>query len=142
VPYRGSGPGLADLMAGQIDLYTDQLTTSWPHIRAGRLKALVVLSPDRIAQLPEVPSVKDIGSQPFDASTTAGVLARTETPPAALNVLNAAVVAALKDEEVVAKPVDLGAQVRPSTRAEFGSHLKDMDAVVSELVKWGLLKRE
>src|SRR4030095_4910440 len=56
IPYRGSGPGLADLMAGQIDLYTDQLTTSLPHIKAGKLKALLVLAPDRIAQLPDAPS--------------------------------------------------------------------------------------
>jgi tripartite-type tricarboxylate transporter receptor subunit TctC len=142
IPYRGSGPGLADLMAGQIDLYTDQLTTSLPHIKAGKLKPLLILSPDRISQLPNAPSLKDIGSKPFDASTTAGVLARAETPAAALDVLNAAVVAALKDEEVVRKLVDLGAEVRPTSRADFAAHLKDMDAVVAELVKSGLLKPE
>jgi tripartite-type tricarboxylate transporter receptor subunit TctC len=142
IPYRGSGPGLADLLAGQIDLYADQLTTSLPHIRAGKLRPLLALSPDRIAQLPSVPSLKDIGSPPFDGGTTAGVLARAETPPAALDVLNAAVVAALKDEEVVRKLVDLGAEVRPTTRAEFAAHLKDMEGDVVELVKSGLLKPE
>lgn len=142
IPYRGSGPGIADLMAGQIDLYADQLTTSLPHIRAGKLKALLVFSPDRIAQLPNVPSLKDIGSQPFDGGTTAGLLARAETPPAALDVLNVAAVASLNDEEVRRKLVDLGAEVRPTSRAEFAAHLKDMDAVVSELVKSGLLKPE
>jgi tripartite-type tricarboxylate transporter receptor subunit TctC len=142
IPYKGSGPGLADLMAGQIDLYTDQLTTSLPHIKAGKLKPLLILGPDRISQLPNAPSLKDIGSKTFDASTTAGVLARAETPTAALDVLNAAVVAALKDEEVVRKLVDLGAEVRPTSRADFAAHLKDMDAVVAELVKSGLLKPE
>jgi len=142
IPYKGSGPGLADLMAGQIDLYTDQLTTSLPHIKAGKLRPLLILGPDRISQLPNAPSLKDIGSKPFDASTTAGVLARAETPAAALDVLNAAVVAALKDEEVVRKLVDLGAEVRPTSRADFAAHLKDMDAVVAELVKSGLLKPE
>jgi tripartite-type tricarboxylate transporter receptor subunit TctC len=142
IPYKGSGPGLADLMAGQIDLYTDQLTTSLPHIKAGKLKPLLILGPDRISQLPNAPSLKDIGSKPFDASTTAGVLARVETPAAALDVLNAAVVAALKDEEVVRKLVDLGAEVRPTSRADFAAHLKDMDTVVAELVKSGLLKPE
>ena len=142
IPYKGSGPGLADLMAGQIDLYTDQLTTSLPHIKAGKLKPLLILGPDRISQLPNAPGLKDIGSKPFDASTTAGVLARAETPAAALDVLNAAVVAALKDEEVVRKLVDLGAEVRPTSRADFAAHLKDMEAVVAELVKSGLLKPE
>jgi tripartite-type tricarboxylate transporter receptor subunit TctC len=142
IPYKGSGPGLADLMAGQIDLYTDQLTTSLPHIKAGKLRPLLVLGPDRISQLPNAPSLKDIGSKPFDAGTTAGVLARAETPPAALDVLNAAVVAALKDEEVARKLVDLGAEVRPTSRADFAAHLKDMESVVAELVKSGLLKPE
>lgn len=142
IPYRGSGPGLADLMAGQIDLYADQLTTSLPHIRAGKLKPLLALSGDRIAQVPDVPSLKDIGSRPFDGGTTAGVLARVETPAAVLDVLNAAVVASLEDQDVARKLVDLGAEVRPTTRAEFVSHLKDMEAGVSELVKSGLLKPE
>jgi tripartite-type tricarboxylate transporter receptor subunit TctC len=142
IPYKGSGPGLADLLAGQIDLYADQLTTSLPHIRAGKLRPLLALSGDRIAQLSDVPSLKDIGSKPFDGGTTAGVLARAETPVAALDVLNAAVVAALKDEEVARKLVDLGAEVRPTTRAEFAAHLKDQEAGVSELVKSGLLKPE
>mgnify|MGYP003575197807 CR=1 FL=1 len=142
IPYKGSGPGLADLVAGQIDLYTDQLTTSLPHIRAGKLRPLLILGSDRISQLPHAPSLKDIGTKPFDASTTAGVLARAETPAAALDVLNAAVVAALEDNEVKRKLVDLGAEVRPTSRADFAAHLKDMEAVVAELVKSGLLKPE
>lgn len=142
IPYRGSGPGLADLMAGQIDLYTDQLTTSLPLIRTGKIRPLLILGPDRITQLPDVPSLKDIGVKPFDGSTTAGVLARAETPAAALDVLNAAVVAALQDDDVKRKLVDLGAEVRPTSRAEFAAHLKEMDAVVAEFVKSGLLKPE
>ena len=142
IPYKGSGPGLGDLMADQIDLYTDQLTTSLPHIKAGKLKALLVLSPDRIAQLPDVPSLVDIGTQPFDGGTTAGVFARVETPAPILDTLNGAVVAALRDEEVARKLVELGALVRPSTRAEFAAYMKDQEAGVSELVKSGLLKPE
>lgn len=142
IPYKGSGPGLGDLMANQIDLYTDQLTTSLPHIKAGKLKALLVLSPERISQLPDVPSLVDIGTQPFDGGTTAGVFARIETPAPMLDTLNGGVVAALKDEEVSRKLVELGAVVRPSTRAEFAGYMKDQEAGVSELVKSGLLKPE
>jgi tripartite-type tricarboxylate transporter receptor subunit TctC len=142
IPYKGSGPGLADLMAGQTDLYTDQLTTSLPHIKAGKLKALLVLSPDRISQLPNVPSLKDIGSQPFDGGTTAGLFARAETPAPILDILNGAVVAALKDETVAQKLGELGAVVRPSSRAEFAAYMKDQEAGVGELVKSGLLKPE
>jgi len=142
IPYKGSGPGLSDLMADQIDLYTDQLTTSLPQIKAGKLKALLVLSPERISQLPDVPSLSNIGTQPFDGGTTAGVFARIETPAPMLDTLNGAVVAALKDEEVSRKLVELGAVVRPSTRAEFAAYMKDQEAGVSELVKSGLLKPE
>ena len=142
IPYKGSGPGLSDLMADQIDLYTDQLTTSLPQIKAGKLKALLVLSPERISQLPDVPSLSDIGTQPFDGGTTAGVFARVETPAPMLDTLNGAMVTALKDEEVARKLVELGALVRPSTRAEFAAYMKDQEAGVSELVKSGLLKPE
>lgn len=142
IPYRGSGPGLNDLIAGQIDLYMDQLTTSLPQIKAGKAKALLVVSPERIAELPNVPSLTDIGSKPFDGGTTAGVLARAGTPEPILDTLNGAVVAALKDEEVVRKMAELGAVVRPTTRAEFAAYLKDQEAGASELVKSGLLKPE
>ena len=142
IPYRGSGPGLADLLAGQIDLYADQITSSLPHIRSGKLRPLLALSAERIPQLPDVPSLKDIGSQPFDGGTTAGLFARAETPPASLDVLNQALVAALKDDEVVRKLSDLGATVRPTTRADFAAYMKDQEAGVSELVKSGLLKPE
>jgi tripartite-type tricarboxylate transporter receptor subunit TctC len=142
IPYKGSGPGLTDLLAGQIDLYTDQLTTSLPHIKAGKLKALLVVSPDRIAQLPDVPSLTDIGCQPFDGGTTAGVLARASTPEPILDTLNSAVVTVLKEPDVVGKLTELGAVARPTTRAEFAAYLKDQEAGVSELVKTGVLKPE
>lgn len=142
IPYKGSGPGLADLMAGQIDLYMDQLTTSLPHIKSGKLKGLLALSPDRIAQLPEVPSLTDIGSKPFDGGTTAGVLARVETPKPILTTLNDAVVKALKDPAIAAKLAELGAVPRPSTMEQFADYMKDQEVGVSALVKSGLLKPE
>jgi tripartite-type tricarboxylate transporter receptor subunit TctC len=142
IPYKGSGPGLADLMAGQIDLYTDQLSTSLPQVKAGKLKALLVLGPDRIAQLPDVPSLADVGSQPFDGGTTAGLFARVETPAPFLDTLNGAVVAALSDQSVSSRLGELGATVRPCTRQEFAAYMKDQQAGVGELVKSGLLKPE
>jgi len=70
------------------------------------------------------------------------LFARSETPAAILDTLNGAVVAALKDEEVARRLVELGAVVRPTTRAEFAGYMKDQEAGVSELVKSGLLKAE
>jgi tripartite-type tricarboxylate transporter receptor subunit TctC len=142
IPYKGSGPGLADLMAGQIDLYMDQLTTSLPHIKSGKLKGLLAMSPDRITQLPDVPSLTDIGSKPFDGGTTAGVLARVETPKPILTTLNDAAVKALKDPAIAAKLAELGAVPRPSTMEQFADYMKDQEVGVSALVKSGLLKPE
>lgn len=142
IPYKGSGPGLTDLMAGQIELYVDQLTTSLPHIKSGKLKGLLAVGLERIPQLPDVPTLKDIGSKPFDGGTTAGLLARVETPKPVLSTLNGAVVAALKDQAVAAKLGELGATVRPTTMDEFTAYMKDQEISVGELVKSGLLKPE
>lgn len=140
IPYKGSGPGLNDLMAGQIDLYMDQLTTSLPHIKSGKLKGLLAMSPDRIAQVPDMPSLTDIGSKPFDGGTTAGVLARVETPKPILTTLNGAAVKALEDPATAAKLAELGAVPRPSTMEAFAAYMKDQEVGVSALVKSGLLK--
>lgn len=142
IPYKGSGPGLNDLMGGQIDLYMDQLTTSLPHIKSGKLKGMLAMSPERVPQVPGMPSLTDIGSKPFDGGTTAGLLARAGTPKPILETLNRGVVAALKDQAVAAKLADLGGQVRPSTMEEFAAYMKDQEVAVGELVKSGLLKPE
>ena len=142
IPYKGSGPGLNDLMAGQIDLYMDQLTTSLPQIKAGKLKGMLAMSPNRVAQLPDMPSLTDIGSKPFDGGTTAGLLARVETPKPILTTLNGSVVTALKEPAVAAKLAELGAVPRPSTMEEFAAYMKDQEVGVSTLVKSGLLKPE
>jgi tripartite-type tricarboxylate transporter receptor subunit TctC len=142
IPYKGSGPGLNDLMAGQIDFYMDQLTTSLPHIKSGRLAGMLAMSPDRIPQLPDMPSLKDIGSKPFDGGTTAGLLVRAETPGPILETLNGAVAGALREKDVADKIAELGGVARPSTMAEFAAYMKDQEASVGELVKSGLLKPE
>ncbi len=142
IPYKGSAPGLNDLLAGQIDLYMDQLTTSLPHIKSGKLKGMLAMSPDRIAQVPDMPSLTDIGSKPFDGGTTAGLFARVDTPKPILTTLNTSVVTALKDPGIAAKLVELGAIPRPSTMEEFSAYMKDQEAGVSALVKSGLLKPE
>ena len=68
VPYRGSGVGLNDVMAGQISGYVDQLSSSLPHIRSGKLRAIMVVAGERAKDLPDVPSLKDLGEQVFDGS--------------------------------------------------------------------------
>jgi tripartite-type tricarboxylate transporter receptor subunit TctC len=142
VPYRGSGPGINDLLAGTIDCFADQLTSSMPHIQSGKLKGLVNFGPERIPDLPDVPSLKDAGLTSFEGGTTAGVFVRAETPKPIVERLNKAVVFGLKDETASKRLRDLGAIVRPSTPAQFTEALKADEANVAELINKGLLKPE
>ena len=142
IPYRGSGPGIADLLAGTIDCFADQLTSSMPHIQSGKLRGLVNLGLDRIPDLPDVPTLKEAGCTAFEGGTTAGVFVRLETPQPIVDRLNEAVVAGLKDEAANRRLRELGAVVRPSTPAQFTEVLRSDEANVSELLKIGALKPE
>ena len=142
IPYRGSGPGIADLLAGNLDLFADQLTSSMPHIQSGKLRPLANFGLERIPELPNVPTMGDLGSKPFDGATTAGVFVHIDTPKPVIARLNEGVVAGLKDETANKRLRELGAIVRPSTPEQFAAALKSDEANVSELLKLGLLKPE
>ncbi|HYD08141.1 MAG TPA: tripartite tricarboxylate transporter substrate binding protein [Reyranella sp.] len=142
VPYRGSGPGINDLLAGNIDCFADQLTSSMPHIKSGKLRPLMNFGLERIPDLPEVPTLKEAGCMPFEGGTTAGVFVRKETPRPIVERLNKAVVFGLKDETASKRLRELGAIVRPSTPEQFTAALKADEANVAELLKEGLLKPE
>src|SRR5260370_20109055 len=109
IPYRGSGPGIADLLAGNIDCFADQLTSSMPHIQSGKLRALVNFCFERIPDLPDVPTLKEAGCTAFEGGTTAGVFVRLETPQPMIDLLNAARVAAIKNAEAEQQYRGLGA---------------------------------
>jgi tripartite-type tricarboxylate transporter receptor subunit TctC len=140
IPYKGSGPGINDLLAGTIDCYADQLTSSMPHVRSGKLKVLMNFGLGKIPDLPEVPTLKEAGFTPFEGGTTAGVFVRAGTPEPLIARLNEGVVAGLRDETVSKRLRELGAIVRPSTPAEFAAALKSDENNVSELLQKGLLK--
>ncbi len=142
VPYRGSGPGINDLLAGTIDCFADQLTSSMPHIQSGKLRGLVNFGLDHIPDLPDVPTLKEAGCTPFEGGTTAGVFVRKETPQPLVDRLNKAVVFGLKDEATAKRLRELGAIVRPSTPEQFTEALKADEANVAELLNKGLLKPE
>jgi tripartite-type tricarboxylate transporter receptor subunit TctC len=142
VPYRGSGVGLNDVMAGQIDGYVDQLSTSLPHIKSGKLKPLLIIDPKRVAELPDVPSLTDAGIAPFDGGTTLGIYVRVETPKPIIAALNAAIVAALETPNVRQRLTELGAVVRPSTPEALVEAMKIDEESIGDLSKRGLLKPE
>ncbi len=142
VPYRGSGVGLNDVLASQIDGYVDQLSSSLPHLRAGKLRALCVIGEKRVPELPDVPTIAEAGGTAFDGGTTLGVFVRAGTPQPIIETLNKAVAAALGDQDLAQKLKDLGATIRPSTPEAFAAFLKTEDTGIGDLAKKGLLKPE
>ncbi len=113
-----------------------------PHIKSGKLRPLASFGLERIPELPDVPTMGDLGIKPFDGATTAGVFAHVDTPKPVIARLNEGVVAGLKDETANKRLRDLGAIVRPSTPEQFTAALKADEANVSELLRLGLLKPE
>ena len=113
VPYRGAGPALNDLMAGQVDLAVFQAAVTMPQVRAGTLKALANLSPRRSQAIPEIPTSDEAGVPGYYMSGWFGLYAPKGTPADVIAKLNAAMVQALADPTVVARFVQLGLDVAP-----------------------------
>jgi len=100
VPYRGGGPALLDLLAGQVDLSFPTLSAALPHARAGTLRVLAVTGSARAAQLPEVPTLHEAGVKEFQFTQWLALLAPAGTPPAVVARLNSALASALNSKDV------------------------------------------
>ena len=142
IPYKSNGLALNDLLAGQLDAVIDQVPASLAHIRGGRLRALAVTSLARTAELPDTPSLNELGVTGFDATTPIVLLAPAGTPPAIVKKLNYAVADSLSDPAVRNRLAELGAETKAMTPEELGGFLAKEDAAVEELAKSGLLKTE
>ena len=113
VPYRGSGPAMTDLIAGQIDLMVDQVQTSSGQVRAGTIKAYAIAAPARASSAPDVPTVDEAGAPGLHMSLWYGFWAPPGTPAPIVNKLKAAVHDALADPEVRTRLSSLGMEIPP-----------------------------
>ena len=113
VPYRGTGPALRDLMAGQIDFMIDQASNVVPQIQAGSIKAFAVLSPTRLPSTPDVPTADEAGLAGLHMSVWHGLWAPRAVPAEVIARVNAAVVASLADPKTREKLAGLGQEVPP-----------------------------
>jgi tripartite-type tricarboxylate transporter receptor subunit TctC len=130
-PYRGSGPALMDMVGGNMDVMFDNLPSSLPHIKAGKLKALAVTSRQRSAALPDVPTIEEAaGLKGFDATSWFGLLAPAGTPADIVNRIQQETAKALNSPTVKQQLVSQGAIPGGNTPAEFAKHIAD------EHVKW------
>jgi len=134
VPYRGGGPALTDLLAGQVQVYFAGTPASIEYIRAGRLRALAVTAATRSDALPDIPTVGEF-LPGYEASTWYGVGAPKATPAEIVEKLNKEINAALADPKMKARLADLGGDVLALSPADFGKLIAD------ETEKWGKVIR-
>jgi tripartite-type tricarboxylate transporter receptor subunit TctC len=138
VHYKGSGQATIDVIAGQVPAQIDQVNSALPHVKAGKLRALAVTADKRLPELPDVPTVKELGIkglEDFTYATYTGLFGPAKMPPAVLKKLNEAMVKVMTDPAVVKKFADLTAQARPSTPEELAAMLDKEDKVVVPLIK-------
>ena len=145
IPYRGTAPSVTDLIAGQVDATFTGAPAVLPHVRSGRLRALAVSSPQRIATLPDVPTVAETGvagTAGFEADQWYGVVAPAGTPAAVVARLNAEINKALALPDVAAQLAVEGAVPMPGTAAAFGQLIAREIPRWAEVVKAGNVKAE
>jgi tripartite-type tricarboxylate transporter receptor subunit TctC len=138
LPYKGSGPALIDLMAGNVDLMFDNLPSALPHIKSGKLKALAVTSSARSGALPEVPTVAEAGGpnlKSYEASSWFGLLAPAGTPPDVVNRLQQETARALTLPAIKERLLSQGAIPSGNTPAEFARFINNETKKWAQVVK-------
>jgi tripartite-type tricarboxylate transporter receptor subunit TctC len=139
VPYKGTAPALADLMGNQVDVLCDQTTNTTPQIKGGRVRALALTAPSRLASLPDVPTAAEGGLPGFELGIWHGMYAPKGTPKAVVDKLVSAMQAALASPEVKNRFAELGSVIYPvaqQTPEALQKHLK------AEIDKWGPVIRK
>ena len=130
VPYRGSAPAITDLVGGQVQSMFDNAPSALPHVKAGKLRALAVTSPQRLPQLPDVPTLAESGFPGFDVHSWFGLAAPAGTPRVVVDRLNAELAKALAQPELRQRLLDMAASLEPSTPEQMRQF------IASEIRRW------
>lgn len=130
VPYKGSGPGVTDLIAGHVPVMMPNMLSAQPHIKSGRLRALGVTGIKRAPGADDIPTIAEAGVPGYEAVQWYGVLAPAATPRDIITKLHAGVVRALQNPEVRQRLLNDGAEPVGSSPEEFSTYLR------AETVKW------
>ena len=131
VPYKGTGPMLTDLLAGQTQATFTGSSPLIPHIKSGKLRALAVGSAMRIPSLPEVPTVAESGFAGFETAQWYGIIAPAKTPPAIIQKLSVEIAQVMKQPDVIARLSGDGTVMIGSTPNEFAAYIS------KEMKRWG-----
>jgi len=141
VPYRGSAPMLTDLISGQVLASMDTVTSSLPHIRTGKLRAIAVTTLKRSVFLPNVPTINEFLPE-FDVTAWNGIAAPKGTPAAIVNKLNGEINMVFADAAIAAKVTELGAEVLRASPAQLNAMLTADVAKWQKVVKFANIKPE
>jgi tripartite-type tricarboxylate transporter receptor subunit TctC len=136
IPYKGSAPAVNDLVAGQVQIMFDTVTSALPQIKAGKTRALAVTTAKRSSALPDVPTLAETVMPGFDAGTWFGIMTPTGTPPDVIQKINAQIVKMVNAPEVRKQFQDIGAEPIGDTPAQMGAQIQ------SELVAYGELAKK
>jgi tripartite-type tricarboxylate transporter receptor subunit TctC len=130
VPYKGGGESIKALMGGEIDVLIDSVTSTDGPISSGKIRAIGVGSKKRIAKMPSVPTIEELGIKNFSVTHWVGIVAPAKTPTEIINQLNADVVKALKSPEVSKRFKDIGAEPIGNNPDDFGKF------IANEVLSW------
>jgi tripartite-type tricarboxylate transporter receptor subunit TctC len=140
IPYRGAGPALNDTVAGQVPIIFDNLPSALPFIQTGRLVPIVVAAPQRLAQLPNVPTFKEIGLEPVNRMAYYGIMGPKNLPKEVVDKISAGVKKALQEPGVTKRIQDTGSLVVANTPEEFAAQMKAEFEVYKKVVDQQKLK--
>jgi tripartite-type tricarboxylate transporter receptor subunit TctC len=135
VPYRGSGPALNDVVAGQVPIIIDNVPTSLPFIKAGRLVPIVVASPQRVAALPDVPTFKEVGLEEVNRVAFYGFVGPKGLPRPIVDRVREAVLKTLAEPNVRARIEETGSFIVGNTPEEFAQEIKTEYEVYKKVVQ-------
>ena len=131
IPYKGTGPAVADVLGGQVTMMFAGISSVKQHVEAGRLRAIAVTGATRSPAMPKVPTFGEVGMKEVDASSYWGALAPARTPPEIVTRLSTTIAQVLKTPDVRDKLVELGFDPIGGSPAEFAA------LIAAEMDKWG-----
>ena len=140
IPYRGAGPALNDTVAGQVPIIFDNLPSALQHIQAGRLVAIVVAAPNRLIQLPNIPTFKELGLEQVNRPAYYGIYGPKGLPRDVVQKIHAGVKKALDEPGVRKRIEDTGSDIVGNTPEEFTAQIKAEFEVYKKVVDQQKLK--